>query len=472
MNIGEHLNIRNLISGLPLAGGLVVCLLFSDYFPAAGAAFFSLVMLSGLAGAVVCYYLIPRGAGAYASWLAVSVMLVFGYLKYFYILLFPEAPNMFFPKWVWPFFSRQDLLLPVFAVQTLAFTVLCAGIIFFHIVADMLWRDDQKASVIPEISPAVQRGVLMGLSGIAALLFWLVKSYNIGILGVPSSPLPFRFSGLIYYSQTVLLPVMILAQIALSEKTGAYKLSRGGLLLLFIWAGADAVVRGSRASLLIAPLLTIGLSVCGGLRLRKRELSGIVAAVLIALLLAPLAVQYRELRVQGVGLGETLTRLPGNVPTSLAGISKTAVFFFLRIPGVETLFAIKGMQAAPLNARSAAVLLSADGLPGYLTRDVLKVDYVMAFAPSLSGGGYLLFGHYGVAAFSIGAAFVAVFGWRVLRRMRLRFPAVSSSFCLLLFFFLLTEGLTPILLKQTLAVIISVFICEYGAYLFGKGVKT
>ena len=453
------LTIRHAVAATPAALFMAAWALTASRLSTGSLLYFALAAFSAICCGLLAYLLYPRGREALAAWLAVAVMLTAGYAKFFWLALDPSGADMFFPAWVWPMFRREDLLLPVLGAQTVAFAVFCAATLVAFRIQPRLNSAAGEKSVRP-VPAGLPRALLLGLLPAVALSALAVKTFSIGVLGVPTRPLPFRLSGAIFYLQTILLPVLMLSQIWLAEKSGRVGLARVGLALLFVWAGADAVVRGSRGSLMLAPLLTLFMAFCGGLKIRKWEALSIMAAVVAALLIAPLAVQYRVLRFQGAGLGETLLGLPDGLTTSLPILLHTGRFFFFRIPGAEMLFAMLGMQTAPLGAASAGVLFSPDGLPGYLTRNVMGVTYTMSFAPSFTGSGYLLWGWAGIALFSVAAAALAVFGWGALRRLNLRLLPVASTFFLLVFFWLLTEGLTPIVVKQAFSAAAACLLCE------------
>lgn len=452
-----------LVSAAALLGPLILFIVawgFTGSRVDGGLYYPALLALCAAACSAAAYTMAGRGRAALAGWLALAVMLLAGPVKYFWIVLSPAAPRMFFPAWVWPLFAQKELLLPVFCLQAGAFTALCCCLAAFIAMAGKPAVEGTATGAAAEGKAAAALAAVLPL--LAAASFLLVKQFQIGVLGLPPRPLPFRLSGIIFYLQTILLPVLILVQIWLAHKNSRSSLARAGLLLLFIWAGGDALARGSRGSLLLAPLLTVFLAACGGFKLRRGETAFIAGAVLAALLLAPLAVEYRVLRAQGLGLGDTLARLPSGFTSSLPGLFGTAAFFFLRIPGAEMLFAMAGLGAVPLGGAAAGVLLSPEGLPGYLTKTVIGVPYTMSFAPSLAGSGYLLFGYPGVLLFSALAAGLAVFGWTALLRPELKLRPVFQAFFLLLFFWLLTEGLTPIVVKQFFSAAAALLLCEWA----------
>lgn len=434
-------------AGLSFAAGYIATF---HRIPGDAWRYFLLSSVSALCACLVVYDLAGRGKRATASWLLVCLLFVFGYLKYIWILFDPVSPRQFFPRYVWPSFALPEFFFPVFAVQTLGFIGACLGILIsFHLLDRSAndARDGMKAQTLPRISFCA-----WGISAASAALTLLsVKIFNVGVLGADPRPLPLHLSGVIYYSQTILLPMAIAAQIYIAEKNGKSTLARAFILLLFLWAGGDALVRASRASLMEAPLILVFMAFCGGVTIRRAELAAISAVLVIGLLITPLTYEYRLLRVAGVGVMESMRGMAGQLSNGWYSLFKTAIFFFFRIPGAETVFALLGMGTEPLKGAFPQVLVSTGGLPEYLTREVFRVTYVMSYAPSFIGGAYAIWGYPAILLSSISAAAISVFGWNRLPLAKLQLGPVIAAFFLLIFFMFLTEGLTPIAVKQAVS---------------------
>lgn len=398
-----------------------------------------------------------------AAWLAFLILLIFGYAKFYCIALFPDLPGPFFPARAAPFFADQVVLFRAFLLQSVSFAALCASLIMFTL------SDTTQGPALTsrEISPAgnYSRGsaILSRLIGfLFPLLVYLVYRYKIGVLGIPSAPLPLHFSGLIFYSQIIVLPGLILSQIYAASKVDSRPLVVFGGAILFLWSVADAVLRGSKGSLLVAPLLVIFLWMCGGIKFKKGEIYSVLAAGTLALISTPVMAAYRICRLSGEAMPAAVLSALRNYSLSPSAFLESGLFIFLRIPGIETAIVVLGLGAVPLGASSFNLLFTGSGVGGYITQKLffLPVEYAQSFASSFLAGSYLLAGYSGVIGAAVLVAFASTYIWRKLAAARFEALPVALSFFLLILFYGMTEGASPILLKQAMAAIVPVLICE------------
>lgn len=439
--------------------------------------YFLLHLLSAISASAVCLELSRRGAAAIAAWMSLVLIFVFGYLKFYWILFDPISPQQFFPEYVWPVFRQKELRLPVFSLLTLAFSASCVCILMLFRTMDRFnFRSSVERPAVTE-APGWGGLSLKLLYVLPALIFCIlgvVRYFQIGIPGVFTQPLPLRLSGVLYYTQTIIIPCLILVQVMAATRASRAGAARCGIGLLIVWAVGDALVRGSRASLLMVPLLLIFLALNGGVKIRRREVVLVLAIALAALVVSPLGIQYRGLRGEGVGVFQALYELRAGVSLSFSGLYRTLVFFFFRIPGAETLLALLGMYAEPLGDKAVAVMRSADGLSGYITTKIFLSKFMTAYAPSYYGGAYLLGGYGGIIIGAAVSALLSVAGWLFLRGLRLAVLPIAATLYLLVLFFLLTEGPTSMIPKQAFFAIFSVVLCEVivRSYFYFRGRKS
>ena len=137
-------------------------------------------------------------------------------------------------------------------------------------------------------------------------------------------------------------------------------------------------------------------------------------------------------------------------------------FVFFRIPGIETTILVLGLASSPLWGASLKVMFTGAGLVGYLSETLLGIppESHMAVAASFIAGAYLAGGWPGVvlASFAAGAFSVAVFP--LVESLAARTARVGRALALLLFFWLTTEGFSPMFLKQAAAACLSVGLFE------------
>ncbi len=439
--------------------------------------YLALNFLACLSASVAAVMLLRRGRLP-AAWLVFLIMLVFGYAKFYGITLFPDLPCPFFPSRAAPFFESADILFRAFIIQTVSFAALCATITAFVLA------DTGRGSAGPSREKGPGAGQASGerlLSWSAVFLFpvlaYLVHTYKIGILGRPSDPLPLHLSGLIFYSQIIILPGLILSQVHFASKAGDRKMAFFGGALLFLWSAGDALLRGSKGSLLLAPLLIVFLWLSGGIKFRKGETFSILAAGSLALLSTPFMAAYRICRLSGATLPAAIAssmRSYSSLPVSLL---ESVVFIFFRIPGIETAVVVLGLGGVPLGFSSLALLFSGGGISGYITQTLFSwpSKYPNSFASSFLAGAYLAGGYAGVVAFAILAGAASTFLWEKLSSLDMEVAPVALSFFLLVLFYGMTEGVSPVLFKQAAASIVLVLICEAAArlhrfrFLHGRG---
>lgn len=398
-----------------------------------------------------------------AAWLVFLVMLIFGYAKFYCIVLFPDLPHPFFPTAAAPYFEDPAILFRAVLMQTISFGVLCASFILFTFNYPVHYVRPCLPALLPRESYLRGSAILLWIIGfLFPLLIWLVYKYKIGVLGIPSAPLPFHLSGLIFYSQIIWLPGIILSLIYTASKAGHRPRVLLGGVLLFLWSIADAVLRGSKGSLLVAPLLLIFLWLSDGIKFRKGELYSVFAAGTLALLSTPVMAAYRIGRLSGEAMPAALLSALRNYSFSPSVFLESSLFIFFRVPGIETAIVVLGLGAVPLGPSSFNLLISGSGVGGYITQRLflMPVEYAHSFASSFLAGAYLLSGYSGVIAASILVVFASTYIWRKLEAIPIEALPVALSFFLLILFYGLTEGPSPILFKQAMAAIVPVLVLE------------
>lgn len=449
-------------AGLPLFFFFVAFAFTFGKFPGAVGEYSFLTSVSAVSTSALFLVLARSKCASPASLLAISIILVFGYFKFYWILFDSVAVLQFFPVEAWPAFKDSGILLNSFSLLTLGFLIMAlASISCCYWQEKLLPKFVQNVSAAQEHDSLVSRGLLAVLLILLPVSSYLIWKCRIGIQSMPAEPLPMRLSGIIYYFHSMMIPGLILTQIAHATRAGKTWLPRAGICLLIVWAISDAAIRGSRGTLFLAPLMLFFLSVTGGLRFRKAEVIAIVSLVFLAILVVPIVAQYRFLRaVDGLGVWQAFSIMSANISMKGQVIFQSMVFIFFRIPGMETLIAVVGMDAAPLGLRAFDVLTSSGGLDGYLTRDIFHVKFVTSYAPSFIAGAYLLGGASLIAVVSAIAAVVVSFGWRFVLTCGIKNTSMAGVFFLLLVFWGMTEGFTSIFFKQIIVACVVVVLLE------------
>lgn len=418
-----------------------------------------LLTAAAAVSSVLCSYRMLKSRPGPAAWLLFLLTLIFGFAKFYLIALSPETVKTFFPPSAGPYFDDPGVLYRAFALQVLGFAALCAALSFF--TPQSAGLDVESAGETSGWYAAAKIISLAAFSAVAVCAY-LVGTFGIGVLGVPPRPLPFHLSGAVFYLQIVGIPALLLCQILASDKAGARKLLVAGWLAMFLWAGTDAALRGSKGSLFLAPLLLVFLMLSGGFVPRWTHAVAAAIPVLAGVAAAPLITAYRGFRIAGAAGWQALMGAVSAYSISSSGLIKSSVVIFFRIPGVETAIALAGVGAPVLGVSGVETALSGGGLGEYITRTVflLPPDYQHSFAPSFLGGACLVGGFAGVAGAFFLAGLLAAWGWKFLGRFPLRSLPVARALFLAVLFWGMTEGITPIQLKQAASAAFFVALAE------------
>lgn len=434
--------------------------------------FFALGYLAtaGKLGAAGAHYLPLNLAGAAAAsltiiklkeyevplpaWMMFFILLVFGYFKFYWLVLDPKFAQTFYTAKVKLLFLEPSGLAAAFQLQTVSFAVYCSALLGFCALGCRKKGAAAAGAHREELPcPAAARAFTALALALMPLSMFLVYKYRIGIMGMPSQPLPLHLSGVIFYLQIIGLPGLLLAQIYAASRSGSQRLARAGGALLLLWAVADMVLRTSRASLLLAPLLLLFLALSGGVKFRKAEIGAVLGAGFMAVFLLPMITTYRELRICAASSFDAAAFLFYNYSASPLDILNSIAFLLFRVPGIETLVLVLGFPDPVIGSGCFRVLFSRDGLSGYMTHQLMGVPAgdLTGFATSFLGGAYLCGGYFAVIAASVLAALIGTYAWNALAALRLETLPVARTFFLILLFWGMTEGVSPTLFKQAAA---------------------
>lgn len=425
------------------------------YWPAAAV---STAMAAGLS-----MYLYPRGRAAACAWLGLGVFLCFGYLKFFWLARDASPAAAFFPARALGAFSSRELLLSAFLLQTASFAAFAAAVVLSFSFLERLAPGPGKREPVPPAPPGPLGAAPLALIPVlAGAAMWAIGKFKIGVLGMPSVPMPFHLAGVVFYFHTIFIPSLFLLQISSASRAGEEFRARAGILLFFLWGCGDMLLRNSRAGIFLVPLLLLFLAVSGGLKVKKAELLSGLLMLGLAVLSAPVATQYRYLRMGGEAPLAALKLAAAGYGAAARAVLGSAGFIFFRIPGIETTILVLGLVSSPLWGASLKVMFTGAGLAGYLSETLLGIppESHMAVAASFIAGSYLAGGGAGVvlASFAAGALSVAVFP--LVGLLAARTAEVGRALALLLFFWLTTEGFSPMFLKQAAAACLSVVLFE------------
>lgn len=443
-------------------------LVSAGFFPSRRAEYLLLNVLAASAAWLAFNSLAKRRGGNIAAWLVFFVLLVFGYAKFYWLLLAPGPVKEFFPEGpAWNYLGSPAVLLEAFLMQTLGFSAFC-----FSLPITLKFMRTREAPVREPLKnlKVFLRPFLALITGGFFVSVFLVQKYKVGLLGMPSAPLPFHLSGLIFYLQTMALPIMLVTFIHLSEKAEEYWWSRTGMLLFAAWAAADALLRGSRASLMLVPLLGLFLALSGGIKVRKAESAAVLGMGFLAVFLSPLIWGYRVCRLSGLDSFSALISSISSFSPSFSGLTRSITFIFFRVPGIETSAIVAGSAMKPLGLKTFETLFFGGGFSWYLGQAALGLppNAANAFATPFIAQWHMAGGYAGIILAGAAAAVLSAYAWDRLVNLGFAAAPVTRAFFLLLLFWALTEGVSPALVKQTLVFLAVTLLLESGVRKFSK----
>lgn len=379
-----------------------------------------------------------------AVWLVVLTFLAVYYLRYPVLLLYPSFVVSTHPDAIAPIFLGDPAgLTNALKLSTFVFVVFCI------VAGGLIQRGAISSSATNLITPKgvdqIGRWLFISVSLLIIVLGYVAYAFKIGQMSVaPGEPLPFRLKGIVFYLRHVLIPLLILALICHATFAKNRHFLYSGLLLLVIHGISDAILRGSRSSLLLCLLLVFFLWASGGMRVRPKGAAILVGLLLGAILLLPTIYQYRMLRFEpGVELMYMLSeafRISNK--NMLLVIEKSFETLYFRIPGIETTWAIGSLVNEPLGATFFDTIRNKFGVTGYLNFDIYRVpiEAYTLFAPGFVGWLYLLGGWIGLALGAVLIALLSVCLPRLIFRGYLRWPQLANTFFLWVLFISLTDG--------------------------------
>ena len=407
-----------------------------------------------------------------AAWLAFAILLVFGYAKFYWLVLDPAPVKPFFPEWwSWRHFEIPATLLDAFLMQTLGFSGFCLAVFFYGQGDEGSGESPRASSRLPVSAPW---RYFAGLAGLLMVSVFLIYRFKIGLMGTVSAPLPFHLAGAIFFLHTMLLPILIVCFICFSEASRKYLWARAGMGLLLFWAVADVILRSSRASLMLVPLLLLFLAVSGGIRIRKLEAAAGGSIALLAIVLSPLIWSYRVLRLSGYDPFPALKSALFAFSPGIGDFLKAFSFIFFRIPGIEISVIVSGFKVKALGSAAFPVLFSEKGYSWYLGHFAfgLPFDAPNGFATPFIAQWYMAWGYPGIFLAGVAAGVSAVFIWDRLAAASSPVVPIVRTFFLLLMFWALTEGVSPTLFKQLFVCAIVFLLLELFALNLSRRTET
>jgi hypothetical protein len=381
----------------------------------------------------------------FSVWLVLCLFFLLYFLRYAYFSFDPTPIAKTHPDNVYALlYDDSAALQRSFMFSTIVFAIFC-------VTSALLLKQAARKDLCTvsnglrsEGDGKIARILFLGIPVLMLLLGYVAYKYRIGQMGVSGEPLPFRLKGLIFYARQVVLPLLILTLIYLGGKAKNSWVARAGLLLLLAHGVSDMILRGSQSSLLLCILLAIFLVASGGMKLKRKGILIGSVLLLAAVSLMPVIMKYRILRFTSnenamTVLGQAITSTGENLSQLL--IKGPSVIYY-RIPGIETMWAILGVNAKPLGGALIPTLMSPFGITGYLnfTAYQLTPEMNTLFAPGFVGWLYLAGGMIGLVFGALVLAWICVTVPRFIYNTGFRCAPVANTFLLWILFVSVTDG--------------------------------
>jgi len=354
------------------------------------------------------------------------VLFVFYYGQLYWLGADPNAVKGFWlPDLEW-MSSSPEILLSAYATTTFAFATFC-------LTASLLLLISGKAG---NYGGEVYGGVNHGRVFRNALTFLLIliptTSYamyvgHIAVLGAEGPSLPFHLAGIVYYGRLVTIPGLLLVTIWCADHIGSRTRLVVALVVAFIYAATDMILRASRGSLATI-LLSIGLLFLLTGRMTGGRMWRLIVAAAVIVPLWPIMTLYRLSRTTqdasiAVSLRLGLDALTNADLTIAQSFTEATRFLIMRVTGAVSLVPAIGADVGPLGAGAATSVTSffTPELMGYPPRAIPPS------AASLVGWFYLVGGNVLVIAGVFGLTLALWIIWYQLPRSRLRCLAVAQA---------------------------------------------
>lgn len=388
-------------------------------------------------------------------------LFVFYYVQHYWLGADPNAVKGFWlPDLEW-MSSSPEILLSAYATTTFAFTTFC-------LTASLLLAiSGRPGNHGTEAYDGVNHRRVFRIALAFLLILIPTTSYamyagHIAVLGAEAPALPFRLGGIVYYGRLATIPGLLLVTIWCADHMGSRRGLVIALVVAFIYAATDMLLRASRGSL-AAILVPIGLLFFLTGRMTKGRIWPFIVAGAVIVVLWPVVTLYRLSRIADdasiiVSLRQGLDALPA-ADLTIPGILLDAVrSVIMRITGAVSLVPAVGADVQPLGPGAVS------SVTRFFTTEVMGYppEAIHSSAPSLVGWFYLVGGNVLVIAGMFGLTLALWIVWQQLPRSRLRGLAVAQALVATwILFGVAVDGALDHAYLPALSCLASVVACEW-----------
>jgi hypothetical protein len=393
-------------------------------------------------------------------WLLLALFIV-NYGQLYWIGADPEAVRGWWPPDLAWMSDSPQILLNAYATSTM-------GFLTFSLTASLLLATSGKAGPDrrePRDGVNHRRVFRIALAFLLVLIpttSYAMYAGHIAVLGAEAPSLPFRLAGIVYYGRLITIPGLLLVTIWCADHVGSRRGLVIALVVAFIYAATDMLLRASRGSF-ATTLVPIGLLFLLTGRMTKARVWPFIAAAAVIVVLWPVMTLYRLSRLAddasiAVSMRQGLDAL-GAAHLTIPGVLMDAVrSVILRITGAVSLVPAVGAHVPPLG------LGAVTSVTRFFTTEVMGFppEAIHSSAPSLLGWFYLVGGNVFVIAGVFGLTLALWMIWSQLPRSRLRCLAVAQVLVATwILFGVAVDGVLDRAYLPALSCLASVVACEW-----------
>jgi len=376
-----------------------------------GIEYFFLTVLSMIVCWLLLFQIYKPITFSLPIWIMFSYFIIAYYLKFYWLVL---NPNFAFQRsyLLLQVIDSEEILISTYRIVTYSFVGFCAiAWIFLNKIKtkkiDLVFQriDSDKIIYWKQLN-------LFILPLVFILIFfsnYLMYSKNIAIMGAKSVYLPFRLAGIIFYTNAVIIPgiLIFLCWLNYQKKTRIYFLLSISLLILH--GLAQTLIRTSKGVIIGILICIIFLLIIERIKFSKGKLLFFGISILLIFILYPIISNYRWIRVVNPkaglfsGISKSIMILISNSDGGFGNIFvNTFNSMFHRLTGVESLMMIisKGFNPLGIGALKNFSIFGGCGIAKIFTIEVEGIpEYIVHNSATSFLGWFYMVGGYWFAIF-------------------------------------------------------------------------
>jgi hypothetical protein len=286
-------------------------------------------------------------------WTIYLIFLIGHYIKFYLMMYWKVTGNknlttIYLPSTV-SLLSSPEIVINAYTITTVSLCAFSIGVYFatknikLTLIENYLQQQFSQVVFQSRYKKWLTIYVFIGIL-ISLFLLYIQSEFRIGARIDPTnlgSQLPFKLTGIIHYSNSLLIPAIFLLLIFLADKFNNRLALRIGVVFYFIHAAMATVITTSKGPI---PMAMASLAIVWGLsdRFTRGRRTIFIAAIPLLSFVFSIASSLRALRE--IGEVGSLAKLPEAIAAlselSQDGSSSSSLVFVTRVIGVENLFNI------------------------------------------------------------------------------------------------------------------------------------